>query len=167
LVSWGRRILALVAIAGVLALAWWHFFPNEEKRVRRMLDRVAQTASIPAKPSPVGMVMSLDRLQGYLSRDVEVVLDVPIEGRRTFADRAELMEAVKVAWANVRSVKVEFLDINLKFDAAKTTATAELTARVTQAGQRDFFVQEVKLELRKQEEGWRIRRAETVRTLRQ
>lgn len=162
-----RRIIGLAAIAGLLVLAYEQLFPNQEKRIHRTLNRVASAVSIPAKPAPAGMIIALDRLQGCLSRDVEVIVDVPVEGRHTFNGRDEAMEAAKAAWGNARNVKVEFLDINLHLDAAKENATAELTARVTQAGQRDFFVQEMKLQLRRQEQDWQITRVETVRTLRQ
>jgi hypothetical protein len=131
------------------------------------LDRVAAAISIPAKPAPAGMILALDRLQGCFSRDVEVVVDIPVEGRLTFSGRDELMDRAKAAWGTLRNVKVEFLDVNLHLNPAKDKAAAELTTRVTQPGQRDFFVQEMKFQLRRQEQDWRIIRIETVRTLRQ
>lgn len=160
-----RRILGFAIAALLLVWLYSHFFPNEDKRVRRVLDGVAQSASIPAKVSPVTLGFNLDRLQGYLSRDVLVTVDVPIEGRHTFSGREELMEAMKAAWGTVRGVKVEFLDTNITFDESRQNATAELTAQVTQAGQKEFWVQELKFQLAKLEDQWRITRIETVRAL--
>ena len=52
------------------------------------------------------------------------------------------MDAAKAAWANGLSLKLEFLDIDVKLDPTRERATAELTARATRPGDRDFFVQE-------------------------
>lgn len=166
MVTTRRRFLAAFAVAGSLLLAYWQLVPSDETRVRRVLDHLARAASIPARPTPAGMILALDRLSGCLSRDVTVVVDLPGEGRRTFTGRSELLEAAKAAWANRQSAKVEFLDLDVKLDPAKENATAELTARVSQAGERDFFVQEFRLQLRKQDDQWRIHRAELVRVLR-
>ncbi len=161
-----RRFLPALAAAGLLLLVYGQLFPNEDRRIRRLLNHVATAASIPARPTPAQMILSLDRLQGCFSPGVVMVLEFPAEGQRTFRGRAELMDSVKAAWAYRRSVKVEFLDIDVKLDPAKESATADVTARATQPGDRDFFVQEFRIRLRKQSEDWRITRVESVRVLR-
>jgi hypothetical protein len=161
-----RRILGLALVCGLLLLAYWHYFPNEEKRVRKTLARVAESASIPAQPTPAGAIIALSRLQDCFSRDVQVEVEIPIEGRRTFTDREDLMQAAKAAWGTVKNVQIEFLDVNVTLDDTKENATAELTARVTHPGERDFFVQEFRLRLKKQDGDWRITRAESVKVLR-
>ncbi len=161
-----RRFLPGFAVAGLLLLVYAQLFPNEDRRIHRALDHLAAAASIPAQPTPAKMILALDRLQGCFSPDVVVVLDVPTEGKHTFHGRAELLESAKAAWAYRKSLKVEFLDTNVKLDPGNESAMAEVTARATQPGERDFFVQEFRIQLRKQSEDWRITRVESVRVLR-
>ncbi len=158
------RAIFLLALAGGLFLAYRHFFPNDEGQIRRTLNQLAATATIPANPSPMGSLMALDRLRGYFVPEVEVTVDA-LEGHHTFADREELLQALGAARLRFKGVTVEFLDINVTVDSPGATAAAELTARVSQAGDRDFIVQLIKFQLRKQEGDWRITRAESAKVL--
>ncbi len=164
--KFAREIAAALVILGGLFLAYRHFFPNEEQRIRRRLDDLAATVSIPAQASPARTLLALNKLKGFFAPNVTVDVDTPFEGRHAFEDRDELMQAAAAAWTNLRDVKVEFLDINVKLGPSNDAATAELTARVARPGNRDAMVQEFRLTLGKQDGEWLITRAESVRVLR-
>jgi len=159
------RIGGLVILLGLGWLNWQHFFPNEERRIRRMLDDLAQTASIPASQSVVGMGIAVDKLLSYVTVDIQVDVDVPGEGRHAFSGREEIRDAALLAHRNLSDLKVQFLDVNVALAADKRTATVELTAKATQKGAKEFLVQEVKMQLRKEDGQWRVSRAETVKVL--
>jgi len=160
-----RRVIGALLAAGVLWLAYTHFFPNDEKLIRRTLARLATTASVPANPTPLGNLRAANALQDFFTPEVEVEVDVPIEGRHTFTGREELIQAAVAARNNYRGLTVEFLDVNVAVAAGHQEATAELTAKATQPGDAEIHVQEMKLQLRKKDDAWRIWRAESVRTL--
>jgi hypothetical protein len=160
-----RRVIAALLAAGLLWLAYNHFFPNDEKIIRRTLTRLATTASVPANPTPLGNLRAANALQDFFVPEVEVEVDVPIEGRHTFTGREELIQAAIAARNNYRGLRVEFLDVNVAVAEGKQEATAELTARATQPGESELHVHEMKIYLRKKDTDWRIWRAETVRTL--
>ena len=159
------RIVGLLVLAGLLYLGWARFFPSEPEKIRRTLVHLAETASVPAHPKTVGTILAFDRLNGFFMPDVEVIVDVPGEGVHTFSDRQELMQIIRAGWVNLRDMKIEFLDIVVRVNS-EDSATAELTAKATQPGQKDFLFQEFKLQLKKKEGDWRIAHAESVKVLR-
>lgn len=161
-----KQIFTFLVVGGLLFLAYTHFFPNNEKQIRKMLAGMASAACVPAKPSPVGAVMAIDRIQSCFAPNVQVNIEVPAVRRYTFADRDELMQVVKVAWANLRDVNVQFLDVNIELDASEENAVADLTLKVTPAGQSDFFFQELKMKLAKIEKNWRVTNVDSVQVLR-
>jgi hypothetical protein len=161
-----RSLLVFLVIGGFLLLVYNRMFPNNEKQIRKMLTGLATAASIPAKPGPVAALMALDRIQSSFTPGVKVSIESQGGYQHTFSDRSELMEVVKGAWANFRSIDVQFFDVNLVVGPSKETASAHLTLKVTQTGQRDFFFQELKMEFQKIENNWRISKVATVESLR-
>lgn len=159
------RLLGLVILLGLGWVAWRHFFPNEEHRIRRMLDGLAETVSIPAGESPVGTALALDKLLSCVTSTIEVDVDVPSEGKHTFSGRQEIRDAAMLAHQTLRGLKVQFLDVNVTLAAGKQTAAVELTVKATPPGAKEFFVEEMRLQLRKEDNQWRVSRAETVETL--
>ena len=160
-----KTVVLLLAALACLVLLYRHFFPNDEKIIRRRLAELAEAASIPEQSSPAAGLVAADRLRDFLTPQVEVVVELPHEGRHTFAGRQELVQAALAARATYGGLKVEFLDVRVTVDPGRATATAHLTARATLPAQRDFMVQELSLRLQKEERQWRVLRAETVKTL--
>ncbi len=66
---------------------------------------------------------------------------------------------------HVNGVKIEFVDIVVKLDPDKQSATVDLTGKATMSGEHDFSVQEFKFLLKKVGRDWLIYRVETVKTL--
>ena len=159
------RIIVLAVIGWMLLLGYWHFFPSQETRIRRMFGELARVVSISPNSSPLANLAAANELASFFTKDVEINLDVPGVGRHTFTGREEIIQAAVAARSNSRSVKVEFLDINVKLDAGKESATVDLTAKVTQPAEHDFSVQELKFQLQKVDGEWRIARVDTVRTM--
>ena len=165
MVKWLSRIAVTAVLAAALWWGWQTFFPSDERQIRRLLDHVAETASIPTDAKFVSGVLAADRLQGYFTPQIEVDVEVPGEGRHTFTGREELTQAYMLARSQRRGLTVEFLDVIVAVGADHQAATSELTARVRQTGQNDFGVQELRLQLRKVEDTWRINRIETTRSI--
>ena len=159
------RVVALLVIGWLLLLGYGHFFPSQEARIRRMFAELARVVSVAPNSSPLANLAAGNELAGFFTKDVEINVDLPGAGRHTFTGREEFIQAAVAARSNSRSVKVEFLDLNVKLGPDQRTAAIELTAKITQTGERDFNVQELKFQLRKVDGEWRIARGDTVRTL--
>ncbi len=161
-----RRSVVVVVLLGLSWLAYRHFFPSDDARIRQLLHGLAATVTVPAKPTPVGTLLALDKLKACFWPEARVLVDDPFQGRHTFNDRDELVQAAAAAWPNLQGMKVEFLDINVTLDPGRTNATAELTAKAQRPGDHSLYVQEFRVRLRKQEKDWRIAGVETIRPLR-
>lgn len=157
-------VLLLLA-AGCLLLLYQRYFPNEERRIRRLLAGVAQAASVPEHPSVTARLAAADRLRDYLTAGVEVEVDVPGGGRQTLAGRQEIIQGVLTAQAQLPRFQIEFLDLSVTLDAERQTAQTELTARVRQGADPNWVVQELKFQLKKEDGQWRVAKVETVKTL--
>ena len=165
MVKWLIRVAAAAVLAAALWWGWQTFFPSDERQIRRLLDRVAETVSIPADAKFVAGVLAADRLKSYFTPEIEVDVDVPGEGRHTFTGREELTQVYLLARSQHRGLRVEFLDVLVTVGPDHQAATAELTARIRQTGEKDFGVQELRLQLRQGEDAWRIHRVETTRSI--
>jgi hypothetical protein len=159
-----RLLIFILILGGAFWLGYTHFFPNDEKRILKMFDRLAQSASIPEKKSAVSTIMSLDQVQSCFEPDVEIRVESPIESLSTgISGRDELMQGIQAAWARYNSIKVEILDVTVTVDPSKETATSMLTAKVSRPGEKEFFFQEFRAKLKKKDGNWRIARMEPVK----
>jgi ketosteroid isomerase-like protein len=164
--KWLVRLLWLAVLAGVLWWGWRTFFPSDERRIRRLLDDVAETVSVPADGKFVGGVLAADRLKGYFTANAEVAVDVPGEARFNLAGREELAVAYLAARTQYRGLAVEFYDYQVAIAPDHATAVVDFTARAQQTGSRDLQVQELRVLLERSEDGWQIQRVETTRSIR-
>ncbi len=159
------RLVALGLVVTVCFMAYRHFFPSETQRIRRVLAEVAQAASVPDNPTVLGNLVAAQELAGHFCADAEVIVNAPEVGRRSLVGRDEIQQAVLAVRSNVKALKIEFLDVNIELDSQKQSATAELTAKATAKAERDFGIQELKVQFKKTEGNWCITRIETVKTL--
>lgn len=156
------KLIAIIVVAAVAWLAWTQYFPNDEVRIRKMLAGLANTLSRTEKSSPVAVMFAADRVRDCLSPKLDFSIDVPGMGHAAFADREDLLQVLEGAWAKSKAFKVEFCDIVVTVNPDHESATSNLTVRAKQGGEQDFYLQEFRLELKKQEDKWRITRISPV-----
>lgn len=164
--NWLKRVILLAAAAGLVWWGWRTFFPSDERQIRRLLQDIAATVSVPADGKFVGGVLAADRLKGHFTPDVEIAVEVPGEARFHLTGREELAQAYMVARSQYRGLTVEFYDIQVAVAPGRATAVAELTARGRQSGSGEMQVQELRANLRRGDSGWQVNRVETIRSIR-
>ena len=101
---------------------------------------------------------------GFFTTDVEGTISVP-GTEHTLSGRDDLLEAALGARRVVGSLKIEFPDIKVVVAPGKEAAVVNLTARGKVAGQREEFIQELRLRLIKVKREWLINEIVTVKTL--
>jgi hypothetical protein len=166
------RLILLAALVAAGFWLWTIFFPSPEKIVRHRLASVASEASFEAGESPLIIAARSETLAGYFNTNVEMNVDLPERGWRDLAgreennsvSRAEITQLAAGARARLSSLRVELPDISVKISPDRQSAVADATVKVQAAGQKDFFVQEVKFTFRKIDGDWFITRVETVHT---
>jgi len=159
------RLILLVALLAMGLWLWSVFFPSPQKAIRRHLEKTARLASFKANEGAMERLGNIAELAKCFSKDVEVKFETPGGGSLTLAGRDDILRAAGLARTSGSALQVEFLDAILTVSPDQQTAAVDLTVRARIPGDRDFFVQEMKFQLKKIGRAWLIIHAETVKTL--
>ncbi|MCW5554612.1 MAG: hypothetical protein KIS67_20935 [Verrucomicrobiae bacterium] len=163
-----KLVLRLVMLAALIALGvwlWTIFFPSPEKVIRKRLAEVARLASFAPDEGLIPRAANIQKLASYFDSEVTLTVDWRRGTQQIMADRDEMTQLALAIRSNLRSLKVQLLDLNVMLAADKQSAVVELTARASAPAEPDFLIQEMKFTLKKVDNEWLISRIETVRTL--
>ena len=162
--EWLIRLGLVAALIGIGVWAWSYLHPSPEKVIRKRLGEMAQAVSFSSNEGLVAKAWNASKLGEFFTPDVTVVVDV-YGTRHTLNARDELLQAAVSARSAVKSLSVQFPDIKVVVEPGGAAATVYLTARGKVSGERDSYVQELKMHLIKVKRDWLINQIETVRTL--
>jgi uncharacterized protein (DUF1330 family) len=163
-----KMVLRLVLLAALIAAGVWLWtvlFPGPEKIVRKRLAQAASEAAFKSGENPLVSAARAETLAGFFSTNVEITINLPEHGQRNFAGRDEIIQAAAGMRSAISSLKVEFPDMNITVGPDKLSAVADVVVQVQTAGDKEFYVQEMKFTFQKIGGDWLITRVETVRTL--
>ncbi len=157
--------LVLVGVLVVVGFWAWHiFFPNPEKIIRKRLGELAKAASFSSNEGLMAKAWNASVLGEFFTPDVQVNIQVP-GSSHTIEGRDELMRAAVAARSMVNSLTIKFPDIKVTVAPDGTSAIINLTAEGKVPGQKDFYLQELRMRMIKVKRDWLINQVETVRTL--
>lgn len=159
------RLLQWLAVVVLGFWLWSLIFPSPEKVIRKHLEKTARTASIRAEETPFQRIGNIRAFADCFSETVEVRFETPGGGRQELSGREEIMRVAGLVRGMGGNLQVDFLDVSVALAPDKQSATVNLVARAKIAGDGEFFVQEMKILLKKFGRSWLIVRAETVKTL--
>jgi hypothetical protein len=163
-----KIVLRLVLLAALVALGIWLWsvwFPGPETVIRQRLAKLARTASFAPGEGNLAKLAAVENVASYFATNVEVDINVPGRVQHTLLGRAEIRQAALGARERLRGLQVKIPDVTVTVAPDKQSAVADLTIEVQIVGENDTVVQEMKFTFQKTEDGWLIRRVETVRTL--
>ncbi len=163
-----KMVFRLVLLAALIAAGVWLWtilFPSPEKIIRQRLAQAASEVSFKSGENPVVSAARAETFAGFFSTNVEVNISLPEHGQHNFVGRDEITQTAMAAHSALNSLKVAFPDMNITVGPDKLSAVADVVVQVQAAGDKDFYVQEMKLTFQKIGGDWLITRVETVRTL--
>jgi hypothetical protein len=163
--QWIVRAVLLGALAALGYWLWTIFFPNPEKVIRNRIQEVARLASFSSNEGALAKLSNAQKLSSCVADNVEIQVEFQRHSERIFSGRDDVLQACVAARNLAGGLTVEFPDVVVTLHPGKESATAEVTLRAQIQGERDYIVQELKIEFVKIGGEWLIRRAETVRTL--
>jgi hypothetical protein len=155
-------------LCGAVLLGWIGFklLPNEEKAIRNMIERVVQTASIPANEGNLTRIKRANQLADFFSSDVTVNLDGMGYQVPPIHSRSDLLEAALMARSQLRQAAFQMAALHVAFPPGKKKSA---TAYVLVTGQinhePDSFFQELRMDLQKIEHRWMIAGVSVVQGL--
>jgi hypothetical protein len=162
--EWSIRVILLAALVALGFWGWHLWFPSPEKVIRKRLGELAKAASFSSNQGLVAKAWNASVLGEFFTLDVEVTVDIP-GTQQTISGRDELLQRAVAARSAVSSLSIEFPDVKVVVVPDQTSAVVYLTAKGKVAGQREFYLQELKLHLIKIKRDWLIDQIETVKTL--
>lgn len=152
------RLIAIVAAAAAIWAAW-HFWPDEERRVRRRLDALSEVVNEQPRDG-VALVARTAQLAGFLSDDV--VLD-PGRGAGAIHGRERLLALATRVPSSGGPSRLQFVDVSV--EVKDSEAICHLTAMLTLVDpgttEETVDAREVELTWRKTDD-WRISRIVAV-----
>lgn len=157
-----RWILVCLAAAAVV-IGLRALIPTDEQRIRKLLTRLAQEASVGSEDKPLTDLAAANRLADFFAPEFQVNVSGSGIPDLNVSERAELVQAILAARSRRQSIKAELLDPQvIQLDPAR--AVVETTARVQATGEPDPFVEELRFTLVKIEGRWRVQKVENLRT---
>jgi len=155
---WGTVVLSFIAFVLAAAL-WFVFWPNEERVVRGRLGDIAKILTVPVNESDLARVSRLSHMRDYLSPNAQIRYS-----NQEPASREAVMAALAQWGRSPDGVKVEFVDVQVTFDAAQPNlASAYLTAKVS--GRDSIDAREADVKLARENGVWVVTSAEARETL--
>jgi hypothetical protein len=161
----GFRAFGVVILVLLGAWLWTVFFPSPQKIIRQRMEAVAKCVSFAPGEGLLVRMAGAQSLAGYFATNAEINLEAPGHEQFTLMGRSQITQAALTSRSALGSLKVKFLDVSVNIAPNRESATVDLTVDANITDQRDVFVQEVKILLRKINGEWLITRVETVRTL--
>jgi hypothetical protein len=162
--GWIVRVILFAALVALGIWSWGVFFPSPEKMIRKRLDALAKSASFSSKEGLIAKAWNASMLADYFTEDVQVTIEAP-GNLHTISGRAELLQAVAGARSTFSSFSIEFPDIKVTVAPDGLSAVVNLTARGKIPGERDYYLQELRMGMVKVKRDWLINQVETVKTL--
>lgn len=159
------RLALLAALVAMGFLGWSYWFPSPERAIRKDLAELARTASFSANEAPLAKLYNSQALGKFFTPDVVISFDAPGASVRLLQGRDQLLERAMGARSAVSSLKVEFPDVNVVVGPDKESAVADVTAKGRVEGDKEGYLQELRVTFQKTGGHWLIRRVETVKTL--
>jgi len=142
-------ILALLLIGAGL-FKWW---PSDERAIRRQLDAVADTVTVPSTDTALSKITRLAELKNYFSPDAHVHL-----GSFDLASRDAVMAAAEQWSPQPGGVYVAFTDeiIEVTGDDAQISLSLKVSSLDPASGERTVDEREANVRMARQNGDWLI-----------
>jgi hypothetical protein len=162
--TWSFRIILVGLLIALGFWGWRVFFPNPEKVIRKRLGELAKAASFLPNEGDVAKVWNASLLADFFTPDVQVTVEL-YGIQHAASGRDELIRLAVGARSRASSLTIEFPDIKVTVAPDGNTAVVNLTAKGKVSGERDFYLQELRLRMTKIKRNWLINQVESVKTL--
>lgn len=162
--------LVRVGLGGMLvALGIWAYqalFPGVQTVLRRRLQELASAASIRPNEASLAKLAKSQKVAAFFTTDAQITLDLPGRLPQSLSGREEVLQAALSARSMLKSLKVEFVDVDVTVGPTKDSAVAHFTVKADVPGESTPQVEELEARFQRVEGDWLINQVQNVRTLR-
>ena len=154
----GKPIAVILAVllVGAGLFKWW---PSDARAIRRQLDAIADTLTVPSTDTPLSKITRLSELESYFSPDAHVHL-----GAFNAASRDALMAAAGQWSPSPGGVFVAFADedIGVTGDSAQISLSLRISSRDPASGEVRIDEREANVRMAKENGDWLITSVESL-----
>lgn len=153
---------------GALALGFWLYtvlFPSDETVIRKRMQTIARLASFNPGEGDLARLANISQLTAFFTPDISMRFEGTRPELQNLSGRDTLRQLFMVARSNLQRMSVRFPDIVVTVDPDGRTATVNVTVVADVNAEKDFILQELKLDLTRADGSWRVSRVETIRAL--
>jgi hypothetical protein len=161
----GFRVFGVVVLVLLGAWLWTIWFPSPQKIIHQRLEAVAKCVSFTPGEGVLVKLAGAQNLAGYFATNAEINVEASGHDKIIISGRNEITQAALSARSAFGSLKVKFLEVSVTVAPDRQSASVNLTADADISDQRDAFVQEIRILLRRIDGEWLITRVETLRTV--
>jgi hypothetical protein len=160
---------AILVLCGLGLLAWigYKLLPNEERAIRKQLDRLVETVSIKPGEGNLARLSKANQLPDFFIPEVTINLEGIGYNVPVITSRSDLREAALAVHSQFRQAEFQIDGLHVAFAPDNKRAA---TAYVLITGQIDLepdrFGQQLRMELQKVEHRWMIASVSVVEGLR-
>lgn len=151
----------VIAIAAIAVVVWgaWHFWPDEERRVRRRLAALDEVLNERSSDG-LAIVTRTAQLASFITDDI--VLE-PGRGAGAIRGRERLLALASRAPSSGAAFRITFEDVSVRVDGDQAVAhlSAVLTTGDPRTGDESVDAREFELTWRKTDD-WRIARVVAI-----
>jgi hypothetical protein len=159
------RFLFLLVLAILAILAYFHFVPSEEKKIKKQFTLLAKEASKEGEENPLAIAQKMNRLRLLFSEKVR--LTVPSYDLAGDFTRQDVVNLAARARLSFLSLSLHFYDLHIDL-AERQTARVNLTGRLQGKPSRGEPVDEIRelsCLLKKIDDRWLFNKIEVVEVL--
>ncbi len=149
-------------LVGLMALGAWRLWPNEERRVRRVIEGLAQDASFTGGEGNISRIAKVNAIANRFTVDAELHVDQVVRVESALRGRETIQGVLMVAAPAMGAVQVDVHDVQVRLGGDDTAQVTMTASAKTGGRQGDFNAQEFELQMRKVEGKWLIARVEAV-----
>jgi len=154
-----RNVLVMLVLVAAMALAWWRLHPSEPRRIRRQLDRLANSISKSEAEGAAVLALKMNSLADLFESEVEIDL-VDFAGNGLY-DATELSSHVARLRPSCRAIALSFHDVRIEIGPPRQ-ASAVFTARLlvtASTGETQSETRAVQVRLQRDaDKTWRVAR---------
>jgi hypothetical protein len=150
----------------LLAFAVFKLLPNDERLIRKQMDRMAEAASIKHGEGNLARLSKANKLSEFFTRDARINLEAWGYNIPVITSRSDLREAVLAAHARLGQAEFQVSGFNVSFPDGKQTAIAYVFITGEIDSEQEKFGQQFRMELERVEHRWLINTVSLVEGLR-
>lgn len=160
-----QRIIVIVVLLAAAWFGWRYFFPTDEARIRRGLERIADAVGMDGGEGEVARIARAASMRNELDPDIVVEAGPPFS---RMTGRDIVVAAVARLNSSVPDLDVQVRDVQVAVAPDRTTASGSVTVEARfrdERGERVTDARELDLTFRRRDGDWVVSTVTLVRAL--